>query len=101
MALPGSIGRGAFKHIIQLFECPGEYGPHSDFFFFLIRSHEGSAVQTLVSAETLKACALIGLHLLAAGGDAGSSGSQSPCGHTSTQKSPEWDSANTTWKVQL
>ena len=31
----------------------------------------------LVSAETLKACALIGLHLLAAGGEAVSSGSQS------------------------
>ena len=31
-----------------------------------------------VSAETLKACALIGLHLLAAGDEAGSSGSQSP-----------------------
>ena len=29
-----------------------------------------------VSAETLKACALIGLHLLAAGDDAGSSGGQ-------------------------
>ena len=31
-----------------------------------------------VSAETLKACALIGLHLLAAEGEEGSSGSQSP-----------------------
>ena len=32
----------------------------------------------LVSARTLKACALIDLHLVTAGGDAGSSGSQSP-----------------------
>ena len=31
-----------------------------------------------VSAETLKACALIGLHLLAADYEVGSSGSQSP-----------------------
>ena len=31
-----------------------------------------------VSAETLKACALIGLHLVAAEGEAGSSGSPSP-----------------------
>ena len=31
----------------------------------------------VVSAEMLKACALIGLHLLAAEGEAGSSGSQS------------------------
>ena len=30
------------------------------------------------SAETLKACALTGLHLLAAEGEAGSSGNQSP-----------------------
>ena len=31
-----------------------------------------------VSAETLKACALIGLHLLSPGGEGGSGGSQSP-----------------------
>ena len=31
-----------------------------------------------VSAEKLKVCALIGLHLLAAENEAGSSGSQSP-----------------------
>ena len=32
--------------------------------------------EPFVSAETLKACALIGLHLFAAEGEAGSSGSQ-------------------------
>ena len=31
-----------------------------------------------LSAETLKACALVGLHLLAAEGEDGSGGSQSP-----------------------
>ena len=34
--------------------------------------------QTRLEAETLKACALIGLHLLAAEGEVGSSGRQSP-----------------------
>ena len=43
-----------------------------------------------VSAETLKACVLIGLHLWAAADEAGSSGSQSPiletCGDTVAQR---------------
>ena len=49
-----------------------------------------------VSAEMLKACSLIGLHLLAADYEVGSSGSQSPdlgdmwkCG---CPKSPIWSS---------
>ena len=50
-----------------------------------------------VSAEALKACALIGLHLLAAEGEGGSSGSQSPdLGDTwgrGCPKSPEWISS--------
>ena len=55
-----------------------------------------------VSAETLKACALIGLHLMAAGGDAGSSGSQSPdlgdMWKYSCQTSPDWDGDVESWK---
>ena len=54
-----------------------------------------------VSAETLKACALIGLHLLAVGGDAGSSGSQSPdLGDTwkyGCSKSRDWDGNVESW----
>ena len=50
-----------------------------------------------VSAETLKACALIGLHPLAAEGEAGSSGSQSPAlgdmWRQGCPKSPEWISS--------
>ena len=45
-----------------------------------------SSFSSVVAAETLKACELIGVHLLAAGGEAGSSGSQPPiwetCGGT-------------------
>ena len=60
-----------------------EYGPHSELFFFLIRKEPVALTQAVpfesfVCAETLKAWALIGLHLLAAKGEAGSSGSQSP-----------------------
>ena len=55
----------------------GKYGPHGDLFFFLIKK-EPLAVSSnvpsnpFVSAETLKACALIGLHPLTAEGEAGS-----------------------------
>ena len=60
-----------------------EYGPHSELFFFLIRKEPVALTlavpfESFVCAETLKAWALIGLHLLAAKGEAGSSGSQSP-----------------------
>ena len=50
-----------------------------------------------VSAETLKACALIGRHLLAAESEAGSSGSQSPdfgdMWRHDRSVSPEWISS--------
>ena len=49
------------------------------------------------SAKKPKACALIGLHLLAAEGEAGSSGSQSPdlgdMWRHGCPKSPEWISS--------
>ena len=54
-----------------------------------------------VSAETHQACALIGLHLLAAGGDAGSSGCQSPVlgtrGATVAQQSTDWERDVESW----
>ena len=61
---------------------PGKYGTHGELFFFLIKKEPVVASnevlpKPIVSAETLKACALIGLHLLAAEGEDGSSGSQS------------------------
>ena len=49
-----------------------------------------------VSAETLKACALIGLHLLAAEDEAGSSGGQSS-DSGDVQKSTEWNSDVESW----
>ena len=62
---------------------PGKYGPHDELFFFLIQKEPVVASNEVlpnpyVSEETLKVCAMFGLHLLAAGGEAGSSGSQSP-----------------------
>ena len=62
---------------------PEKSGPHSKLFFFLIRKETGTLTvpvefKPFVPAETLRACALIGLHLMAAEGEAGSSGSQSP-----------------------
>ena len=60
-----------------------KYGPHSELFFFLVKKESADLTKAVpfkpaVPAETLKACALIGSHLLAAAGEAGSSGSQSP-----------------------
>ena len=62
---------------------PGKYGPHGELFFLLIQKESVVASNVVlpdpfVSAETLKACALIGLHFLAAENEAGSGGSKSP-----------------------
>ena len=59
-----------------------KYGPLSEHFFFLIKKEPVALTKVVpfkpfVSAETPKACALIGLHLLAAEEEAGSSGSRS------------------------
>ena len=61
---------------------PVKYGPRGEL-LFLIKKEQVLASNEVpsnpfVSVETLKVCALIGLHLLAAEGEAGSSGSQSP-----------------------
>ena len=62
---------------------PRKCGPHGELFFFLLRKEpvgasDDEASNPFVSAETLKACGLIGLHLLAVDTVGGSSGSQSP-----------------------
>ena len=61
---------------------PKKYGPHGELFFFLIKEQVVASNEVLpnpcVSVETLWACALIGLYLLAADCEIGSSGSQSP-----------------------
>ena len=58
----------------------GEYGPYSELFFFIVKKELVALTNVVpfkpvVPAETLKACALIGLHLLAAEGNSGSSSS--------------------------
>ena len=62
---------------------PGKYGPHGELVFFLIKKGplalaKAVVFEPFVPAETLKACALIGLHLMAAESASGSSVSQSP-----------------------
>ena len=60
---------------------PGKYGPHGELFVLLHQEAFSNKVpfKPVVPAEMLKACALmIGLHLLAAEGEAGSSGRQFP-----------------------
>ena len=52
LALPGSTGRCAFAHIIQLLECPGEVWATQRAFLLSHQeraggSHEGSAVRAL------------------------------------------------------
>ena len=64
-------------------DVPKKYGPHGGLLFFLIEKAQVVASDEVlpnpyVSAEALEACALIGLHLLAADYEVGSSGSQSP-----------------------
>ena len=51
-----------------------KYGPHGELFFFLVKKEpwvvsSDVSPHPFVSAETLKACALIGLHLFAAEGE--------------------------------
>ena len=63
-------------------KTPEKYGPYCELLFFFIKKEQVVASNEVVpnpcvSAETLKACALIGLHLLAADYEVGSSGSQS------------------------
>ena len=59
----------------------GKCGPHGALFFFFIKKEQAVASNEVfpnpcVSAETLKACALISMHLLVADYEVGSSGSQ-------------------------
>ena len=60
-----------------------KYGPHGELFFFLIKKEPELApsdeiFSPVFSADTLKKCALIVLHLLAEDGGWESSGSPSP-----------------------
>ena len=85
---------------------PVTYGPHGELFFFLTKKEplaltKAVEFRPLVRAETLRACALIGLHLRAAESASASSGSQSHdlggawrCG---CPKSLDWDRDVESW----
>ena len=59
-----------------------KYKPHGELFYFLIKKEpfaltEAVQFKPFVPAETLKACALMGLQLMTAEGQSGSSATQS------------------------
>ena len=59
---------------------PRKYGPHNELFFLLVKKEpfafpNAMEFEPFVPAETLRACALIGLHQMAARGVSGSSSS--------------------------
>ena len=104
------VGR-ALRKIVRLrsssyWSVRVKYGPHGELFFFFFRKEPVALTEALplkpaVPAETLKVCALIGLHQMAAEGEAGSSGSQSldlgDMWRHGCQKSPDWDSEGEPW----
>ena len=81
---------------------PSKYVPHGELCFFLVKKKPVVASNDVssnpsVSAETLKACALIGLHLLAAEGEAGSRGDLGDMWKYGCPKSLDWDSDAESW----
>ena len=98
-------GKGRFGKASGFAWTRGKYGPHGELFLFLFKQElvvasKGVLPNPFVSAETLRARWLIGLHLLAAEGEAGSSGSQSPdlgdMWRYGCPKSPQWISSCST-----
>ena len=83
----------------SVWSVPAKYGPHAELLFFLKKEPltltKAVVFEPFVPAETLKSCALIGLHLTAGGSARGSSGGQSlNLGHMwryGCPESPEWD----------
>ena len=106
LAFSGPMGCCGFAHDSQRLECSGEYGPHGELFFLLIEKESFALTKAVedrpfVPTETLRASALIGLHLMAAESASVSSGGQSPdlgdmerCG---CPKSPDWDCDVVLW----
>ena len=100
------MGCHGFAHNSWRLECSGEVRAARRALF--LPHQEGACGLTkavpfkpCVSAETLKACALIGLHLWEAEGEAGSNGSQSldsgDAGRYGCPKSRDWDSDVESW----
>ena len=72
-----------FGKTASVWNVPGKYGPHGELYFFLIEVEplvltKAMEFRPLAAAEILKACALIGLHLLAEEDASVSRGSLSP-----------------------
>ena len=70
LALFGSVGQRAFALSLHAVERPREVSPHGELFFFLLEKDQVALGELIelgpcVSAETVKACALIGLHMMA------------------------------------
>ena len=92
----------ALAPIIQLLARPEEVRTARRAFFSFpskgspLLLQRQSSLSPFVSAETVKACALIGSHWVAAEGESGSCGSQSPDSGDMERhgcpKSPDWDS---------
>ena len=101
LALLGPVGQRALAHSVHLLERSREVWPHGELFLPYKKEPVVASNEVLpnpfVSAETLKACALIGLHLLAAGREAGSSACQSSdvgdMWRHGCPMSPEWASS--------
>ena len=80
LAFPEPMGCCALAFMILFLR---KYGPHGELFFFLTKKDpfaltEAVQFKPFILAETLKACALTGLHLMTGEGEAGPSGCQSP-----------------------
>ena len=103
LALFGPVGQRALAHGITHWNVPGQYGLHGELFFLFLMKKEQVVASTevlpnpFVSAETLKACALNGLHLLAAGGEAGSSPESGDMWKHGCPKNPDWDGDVESW----
>ena len=92
--------RTVFTH----WNAAGQYGPHGELFFFLKKEpmvlSELVELMPCISAETVKACALIGLHMMAEENALRSNTDFSPEGDMwrfDCPKSPVWSSNGVEW----
>ena len=96
---------------------PGKYGPHGELFFFLIQKEPGARLgreifspffdadirTPLFSADVLKKCALIALHVISEEGRDGDGchvpglGDERKVGCPKSPMSPMWESEGEVW----
>ena len=93
---------------------PGKHGPHSELFFFFLLKKEPMALSELIelrpciSAETVKTCVLIGLHMMAEENARRSDSDSSPCwlrrsalNGQEVRMLPHWSCMSTTSVISL